>query len=165
MKKLIVFCVILTLWGCMRAHYEAEKELKKRPIISSGLAHYDAALGVQVKDTTPREDTKYIEGDLPNEMARWLVDFFEEGQNFKQVVNLHEDMTTDVDLILQCYLKSIRLEKPGISGVSKALAIFYGIAPTFEHYAIRKTIDSTATVRFQLLEPKTYTFLWDKVIS
>ena len=149
----------------MRASYEAEKELKKRQIVRSRLAHYDAVIGIQIKDTMSQADTKYIKGDLANEMARWLVNFFEEGKNFKQVVNLHEDKTTDVDLIFQCYLKSIRLEEPGISGISKALAIFYGIAPTFEHYAIRKTIDSTATVRFQLLEPKTYTLLWDKVIS
>jgi len=151
--------------GCMRANYEAEEELKKRPITSSRLERYDLVLGIQVKDTTPRADTEHIEGDLAFEMAEWLVDYFEEGQNFKQVVSLNDDPTIRVDMILQCYLKSIRLEEPGISGVSKALAIFYGIAPTFEHYAIRKTIDSTAMVRFQLLEPNTYRILWDKVVS
>jgi hypothetical protein len=165
MKKIIVVCIVLLLCGCMRATYEAETELKKRQISSSRLSHYDAVIGIQVKDATPGASTKHIKGDLAAEMARWLADFFKEGHNFKDVVNLHEDTATDIDLILQCYIKSIRLEEPGISGISKALAIFYGIAPTVEHYAIRKTIDSTATVRFQLQEPKTYKLLWNKVIS
>ena len=57
------------------------------------------------------------------------------------------------------------MEAPGISGGSKALAIFYGVAPVLEFFSSKKNIKSSATIKFQLIEPKTYNLLWSKVLK
>jgi hypothetical protein len=80
-------------------------------------------------------------------------------------VNLNENRTEDVDVILKGIIESISVEKPGISGVSIALAVVSLLALVFEHYAVPKVIHSSATVNFQLIEPKSYKLLWNKLIT
>jgi len=165
MKRVILFCVLLSLSGCAHFRYEAGKELKKHEIERSRLSSYDLVIGIQFKDQTQREINKAVKGDLASEMAHWLVNFLDEGEAFKKVVNLNENRTEDVDVILKGIIESISVEKPGISGVSIALAVVSLLALVFEHYAVPKVIHSSATVNFQLIEPKSYKLLWNKLIT
>jgi len=164
-KRTIAVCMLLSLFSCVRFDYQAKEELKKRTIESSRLTKYDFVLGIEFKDTAVSETTKDIEGDLALELAAWLTNFLVEGDNFKKVVNLNKDKNEEVDIILRGIIKSVELEGEGVSSTSKSLAIFYGVAPVLEHYAVRKRIESSATVRFQLIEPKSYKVLWDKIIT
>jgi len=165
MKRVILFCVLLSLSGCAHFRYEAGKELKNHEIESSRLSSYDLVIGIQFKDQTQREITEAVKGDLASEMAHWLVNFLDEGEAFKKVVNLNENRTEDVDVILKGIIESISVEKPGISGASIALAVVSLLALVFEHYAVPKVIHSSATVNFQLIEPKSYKLLWNKLIT
>ncbi len=165
MKKVILFYILLTLFGCVHFKYEAKEELRKYKIQSSRLSRYDLVIGIQFKDQTARKTTEAIKGDLASDVSDWLVNCLDENRNFKKVVNLNKNKAEEVDIILRGIIKSIRLEEPGISGTSKALAIFYGVAPVLEHYADSKQIDSYATIRYQLIKPKTYELLWDKLIT
>jgi uncharacterized caspase-like protein len=165
MKKLITCCLLLSFFGCVRFHYEAKEELGKRTIESSMLSKYDLTIGIQFKDTAMSESTKDVEGDLALETAEWLANFLAEGNNFKKVVNLNKNKDEEVDVILRGIIKSIDLQEEGISATSKALGIFYGVAPIVEHYAARKQVQSSATIKFQLIEPKNRIVLWDQVIT
>jgi hypothetical protein len=165
MKRVILFCVLLSLFGCAHFKYEAGKELKKHEIESSTLSSYDLVLGIQFKDQTEREITKAVKGDLPSEMAHWLANFLDEGEAFKKVVNLNQNKNEEVDVILKGIIKSIWVEEPGISGASIAVAIFSVLPLVFEYYAVPKAIASSATVNFQLIEPKNYKLLWSKLIT
>ena len=165
MKKLITCCLLLSFFGCVRFHYEAKEELGKRTIESSMLSKYDLTIGIQFKDTAMSESTKDVEGDLALETAEWLANFLAEGNNFKKVVNLNKNKDEEVDVILRGIIKSIRLQGEKISDTSKALAIFYGVAPVLEHYAVRKKVESSAIIRFQLIEPKSHNILWDKIVT
>ena len=165
MRKMILFSVILSLVGCAHFKYEAKKELGKRTIQSSRLSSYDLVIGIQFKDQTEREIIKAVKGELALETAEWFVDFLKEDRNFRRVVNLNQNPTEEVDVILRGTIKSITIEEPGISGTSTALAIFYGVAPVVEHYAKSKTIYSFATLNFQLLEPTSDKLLWNKIIT
>lgn len=165
MKRVILFCVLLSLFGCAHFKYEAGKELKKHEIERSRLSSYDLVIGIQFKDQTEREITKAVKGDLASEMAHWLVNFLDEGEAFKKVVNLNQNKNEEVDVILKGIIKSIWVEDPGISGASIAVAVFSVLALVFEYYAVPKVIDSSATVNFQLIEPKNYKLLWSKLIT
>ena len=165
MKRVILFCVLLSLSGCAHFRYEAGKELKKHEIERSRLSSYDLVIGIQFKDQTQREINKAVKGNLASEMAHWLVNFLDEGEAFKKVVNLNENRTEDVDVILKGIIESISIEKAGISGASIALAVVSLLALVFEHYAVPKVIHSSATVNFQLIEPKSYKLLWNKLIT
>ncbi|MCK4814699.1 caspase family protein, partial [bacterium] len=165
MKKVILFSILLALLGCAHYKYEAKEELKKQVIDSLRLSRYDLVIGIQFKDQTARGTTEAIKGDLASEITNWFVNFLEEDKNFKKVVNFNQNKSEEVDVILKGIIKSIRVEEPGISGASKALAIFYGVAPVLEHYTISKQIDSSATIKYQLIEPKTYKLLWNKLIT
>jgi uncharacterized caspase-like protein len=165
MRKVIMFSVLLSLVGCAHYKYEAKEELGKQRIESSRLSRYDLVMGIQFKDQTEREVTEAVKGDLALEMADWFVSFLDEGRNFKKVVNLNQSAAEEVDVILKGTIKSITVEEPGISGTSKALAIFYGVAPVLEHYAKDKVIDSSATVSFQLLEPRNHRLLWNRLVT
>jgi hypothetical protein len=165
MKKLITCCLLLSFFGCVRFHYDAKEELTKKTIESSRLSKYDLTIGIQFRDTTMTEASKDIEGDMALETAEWLTNFLAEGDNFKKVVNLNKNKDEEVDVILRGIIKSIDLQGEGISSASKALAIFYGVAPVLEHYAARKQVQSSATIKFQLIDSKNYTVLWDKVIT
>lgn len=122
-------------------------------------------IGIQFKDKTETEITEAVKGNLASEMAHWLVNFLDKGKAFKEVVNLNENETEDVDVILKGIIESIRVEEPGISGHSIALAVVSVLVPIFEHYAVPKVIDSSATVDFQLIEPESYKLLWNKSIT
>ena len=133
--------------------------------MSSRLSSYDLVIGIQFKDKTETKIAKSVKGNLVSEMAQWLVNFLDNGKAFKEVVNLNENEAKDVDVILAGIIESIRVEEPGISGDSIALAFVSIVALVFEHYAVPKVIDSSATVNFQLIEPKTYEPLWSKLIT
>jgi hypothetical protein len=165
MKKVILFSILLAVQGCAHFKYQSKKELKKQKIEGLGVSRYDLVIGIQFKDLISGETTEAIKDDLASEMANWFVNVLDEGNNFKKVVNLHENKGEEVDVILRSIIKSVKVEKPGISGTSKALAIFYGVAPVAEHYGMSKQTDSTATLRFQLIEPKTNKLLWNKLIT
>lgn len=122
-------------------------------------------IGIQFKDKTEREITEAVKGNLASEMAHWLVNFLDKGKAFKEVVNLNENETEDVDVILRGIIESVRVEEPEISGTTIALAILSVLIPIFEHYAVPKVIDSSATVDFQLIEPVSYKLLWNKSIT
>jgi hypothetical protein len=161
----ILFCLLLSLFGCAHFRYEAGTELKNHEIESSKLSSYDLVIGIQFTDQTEREITEAVKGDLATEMAQWLVNFLDKANAFKDVVNLNENEAEDVDVILAGIIESIQVEEPGISGDSIALAFVSIVALVFEHYAVPKVIDSSATVNFQLIEPKTYVPLWSKLIT
>jgi len=165
MKKVILFCVLLALIGCMHTKYVANIELYRKVIDSSKLPKYDLAIGIQFKNESPRETTKAIKGDLASEVSSWFVYSLEEDKVFKKVVDLNREKGEEVDVILKGVIKSIMLDAPGISGASQALAIFYGIPPLIEFYSARKQVTSSATIKFQLIDPKTYNLLWSKVIQ
>jgi len=122
-------------------------------------------IGIQFKDKTETEITEAVKGNPASEMAHWLVNFLDKGKAFKEVVNLNENETEDVDVILRGIIESIRIEEPGISGHSIALAVVSVLTLVFEHYAVPKVIDSSATVNFQLIEPESYKLLWNKSIT
>lgn len=164
-KRVILFCLLLSLFGCAHFRYEAGKELKKHEIESSRLSSYDLVIGIQFKDKTETEIAKSVKGNLVSEIAQWLVNSLDKGKAFKEVVNLNENEAEDVDVILAGIIESIRVEEPGISGDSIALAFVSVLALVFEHYTVPKVIDSSATVNFQLIEPKTYEPLWSKLIT
>jgi hypothetical protein len=161
----ILFCLLLSLFGCAHFRYEAGTELKNHEIESSKLSSYDLVIGIQFKDQTEREITEAVKGDLAAEMAQWLVSFLDKAKAFKDVVNLNENEVEDVDVILAGTIESIRVEEPEISGDSIALAMLSVVALVFEHYAVPKVIDSSATVDFQLIEPDSYELLWNKSIT
>jgi hypothetical protein len=161
----ILFCLLLSLFGCAHFRYEAGTELKNHEIESSKLSSYDLVIGIQFTDQTEREITEAVKGDLATEMAQWLVNFLDKANAFKDVVNLNENEAEDVDVILAGIIESIQVEEPGISGDSIALAMLSVVALVFEHYAVPKVIDSSATVDFQLIEPESYELLWNKSIT
>ena len=165
MKRVILFSILLALLGCTHKKYVANIELKKHVIDSSGLSKYDMVIGIQFKDESSRETTKAIKGDIASDVSSWLVNSLREDEIFKKVVNLNKDKGEEVDVILKGLIKSIKMEAPGISGGSKALAIFYGVAPVLEFFSSKKNIKSSATIKFQLIEPKTYNLLWSKVLE
>jgi hypothetical protein len=165
MKRVILFSILLALLGCTHKKYVANIELQKHVIDSSRLRKYDLVLGIQFKDESSRETTKAIKGDIAADVSSWLVNSLEEDAIFTKVVNLNEDKSQEVDVILKGIIKSITMEAPGISGGSKALAIFYGVAPVLEFFSKKKNIKSSATIKFQLIEPKTYNLLWSKVLK
>ena len=151
--------------GCFRLSYDAKEEFKGQTLKSSRLSSVEITIGIQFKDETARSDTENISGDLASEVADWLTNRLTEEKKFKNVVNLNKNKSEDVDVVLRGIIKQIKLENPGISGTSKVLAIFYGVAPIVEHYAVTKKIESTAVIRFQLLEPNSYNLLWDQLLT
>lgn len=166
MKRVILFpLLLLALVGCTHKKYVANIELQKHVIDTSGLQKYDLVIGIQFKDETSAETTKAIKGDLALEVSSWFVNSLREDDIFKRVVNLNKDKGQEVDVILKGIIKSIKMEAPGISGGSKALAIFYGVAPVLEFFSSKKNVKSSATIKFQLIEPKTYNLLWSKVLE
>jgi hypothetical protein len=122
-------------------------------------------IGIQFRDQTEGEITEAVKGDLAAEMAQWVANLFDGSKTFKTVVNLNENRTEEVDVILRGIIESIQIEEPGISGKSIALAIISVVALVFDHYAVPKVIDSSATVDFQLIEPESYKLLWNKSIT
>lgn len=164
-KRAILFCLLLSLCGCAHFRYEAGTELQNHEIESSRLSSYDLVIGIQFKDQTEREITEAVKGDLAAEMAHWVANFFDGSETFKKVVNLNENKTADVDVILRGIIESIRIEEPEISETSIALAILSVVALAFEHYTVPKVIDSSATIDFQLIEPESYKLLWNKSIT
>ncbi|MGB2764529.1 MAG: caspase family protein [Candidatus Aminicenantaceae bacterium] len=169
MKKVILysisFSILLGLLGCAHTQYVANLELRKHVIDSSRLPKYDLVIGIQFTDETPSEATKSIKGDFAAEVTNWCVKSLEEDKIFKRAVNLYKNKSAEVDVILKGIIKSIKVDEPGISGLSSVLAIFYGIAPLIEFYSSRKPISSSATVKFLLIEPKTNNLLWSQVIE
>jgi hypothetical protein len=165
LKRVILFCVLLSLFGCAHFRYEAGTELRNHEIERSRLNSYDLAIGIQFKEQTQGEITKLVKGDLASEMAHWLVNFLDEAEAFRKVVNLNQNKTEDVDIILEGVIKSIQVEEPGISGTSIAVAVLSVIPLVFEYYAVPKLIGSSATVNFQLIEPQNYELLWNKLIT
>jgi len=165
MKKILLLSLVVLLSGCFRLSYDAKEEFKSQMLKSTRLSNVDITVGIQFKDETAKGDTENISGDLASEVADWLTNRLNEEKKFKNVVNLNKNKSEAVDVILKGIIKQIKLEDPGISGTSKVLAIFYGVAPVVEHYAVTKRIDSTAFIRFQLLEPSSYKLLWDQLLT
>ncbi|MBC8358196.1 MAG: hypothetical protein H8E54_04510, partial [Candidatus Aminicenantes bacterium] len=141
MKKVILysisFSILLGLLGCAHTQYVANLELRKHVIDSSRLPKYDLVIGIQFTDETPSEATKSIKGDFAAEVTNWCVKSLEEDKIFKRAVNLYKNKSAEVDVILKGIIKSIKVDEPGISGLSSVLAIFYGIAPMVEFYSSR----------------------------
>jgi hypothetical protein len=164
-KPVILLCLLLSLSACAHFRYEAGTELKNHEIESSTLSSYDMVIGIQFRDQTEGEITEAVKGDLAAEMAQWVANLFDGSKTFKTVVNLNENRTEEVDVILRGIIESIQIEEPGISGKSIALAIISVVALVFDHYAVPKVIGSSATVDFQLIEPESYKLLWNKSIT
>ncbi len=165
MKKVILFLILLFLLGCVHYKYEAREELDKYEIDSSMLSTYDLAIGIHFKDQTTKTASEFIKGDLALEVSNWFVERLEKKNHFKTVANLNANKTEEVDIILKGIIESIRLKEPGISGASKALAILYGVAPIVEHYGDAKTVDSYATIKYQIIDSKSYKLLWNTSIT
>lgn len=162
MKKIIV-SILLLLSGCVTLTYDAKEEFKNKHI-PAGLinAKFDLVVGIQFIGQGTYSGLK---GDLASETASWLTNILEEGKYFIKVVNLNQVKNEKVDVILRGIIRSVDVRTPEISGTSKVLGIFYGVAPVLEHYAISKGIESTAIVRYQLIEAKSDKRLWEKVIK
>jgi len=165
MKKILTLSLLLLLAACFRYSYDAKEEFKGQVINDSKLSSIDMTIGIQFNDETAKSDTQNISGDLASETASWLTNYLSEEKKFTKVVNLNKNKDEEVDVVLKGIIKQINLEDPGMSDTAKKLAFFYGIAPLVEHYAAAKEIDSTAVIRFQLLEPKSQKLLWDQLLT
>lgn len=166
MKKLIALLAAALVTACTHVSYHPIEELVAYPIMNTSLKKYDISLGVEFVNKVDSAQRKHIEGDLAGELATWFIMELEEEGHFSNVVNLNinESKKGEVDVILRCIIKSILLNDPGVSTTSKALAIFYGVAPITEHYLIQKDIAATSTIKFQLLDAKDRKLIWETSI-
>ncbi|MBC8394911.1 MAG: caspase family protein, partial [Deltaproteobacteria bacterium] len=166
MKKLIALLAAALVTACAHVSYHPIEELVAYPIMNTSLKKYDISLGVEFVNKVSSAQRKHIEGDLAGELANWFVMELKEEGHFSNVVNLNTDKSKkgEVDVILRGIIKYILLQDPGVSSTSKALAIFYGIAPMTEHYLIQKNIAATSTIKFQLLDAKDRKVIWETSI-
>ena len=165
MTKLVPFIVLLALFGCVHYDYKASEELKRHPIDNSRLSGYDLTIGVQCKDKTVSDAIRRVEDDLAAEFSVWLSDFLDQDKKFKKVVDLNKHPGEQTDVILKCLIKSLIIEEPGVSVTSKVLAIFYGVAPVLEHYALPRKILASATIRYQLIDQKSQKIIWEQTLT
>ncbi len=165
MKKHIVLILIMIIAGCTHEIMPARQELYDYTPTGSILEKYDLAIGIEFVNQVNNKTTKLIEGDLATELSIWFVEYLEDNEVFKEVVNLNTSYKKDLDVKLKGVIKSLNVHDPGVSGVSSALGFFWGVAPTVEHYFIEKDIESTATVQFQLINPVTNELLWNTSIT
>jgi len=155
----------MILTSCTHHVVPARQELLDYIPTDSRLEKYDLSIGIEFVNQVNNKLTKLIEGDLATELSFWFVEYLEDNEVFAEVVNLNTSHKKDLDVKLKGIIKSLNVHDPGISEVSSALSILWGVAPTVEHYMIKKEVESTATLNFQLINPRTNEVLWDTSLT
>lgn len=156
---ILTICLVV-ITGCATLSYDSSEQFSKHDI-SFTEGRIGLKLGIEVRDTLPREIHEATKDDISDGTAEWITSELSEKFATVTDLNSHPERRHQVDIILAVDIRDIRVDAPGVSGVSKGLAVFYGVAPVFEHYAVEKTVLAYGELEFRSLSSSTGSSVWE----